>query len=179
MTEGAEATRASLTTVHLSGSPNPRTFHDTTRKFLKSFQAADRGVRSPQAGSCCRSQCQCFCEHWSGGSSSSMIDKLQELLRGEGSPQLPERARRTLGRCIIVVVGCHLCRNLRLVTFGRWCYCSCFAWSCVEHLWSLSPLCWLLLATSEMRIGAARFQTKLTLKETFSSLNEIHAQIRS
>ena len=29
ITAGAAETRASLTTAHLSGSPNPRTFHDT------------------------------------------------------------------------------------------------------------------------------------------------------
>src|SRR6185312_13512951 len=35
MTEGAAATSAFLTIAHLSGSSNPRTFQDTTRKFLK------------------------------------------------------------------------------------------------------------------------------------------------
>jgi len=37
MTMGLTVVKASLTTLHLSEAPKPRTFHDTTVKFLNSL----------------------------------------------------------------------------------------------------------------------------------------------
>ncbi|KAG2591296.1 hypothetical protein PVAP13_5NG472086 [Panicum virgatum] len=40
--EGLADTKAYLTIAHLSRSPNPRTFHNTTLKFLKRLHIANK-----------------------------------------------------------------------------------------------------------------------------------------
>ena len=49
MTEGAAETRESLTTLHLSESPKPRTFHESTQKDLKELDIYDTNKHHPIA----------------------------------------------------------------------------------------------------------------------------------
>ena len=49
MTEGAAETRESLTTLHLSESPKPRTFHESTQKDLKELDIYDTNKHHPLA----------------------------------------------------------------------------------------------------------------------------------
>jgi len=49
MTEGAAETRESLTTLHLSELPKPRTFHESTQKDLKELDIYDTNKHHPLA----------------------------------------------------------------------------------------------------------------------------------